>query len=49
VLVDRESGEGLWPRRAAASEPGFVRATEGEAGMDRDGGSEFKSGIATFF
>jgi len=46
VLVDRERGEGLWPRRAAASDPGVARGTEGDAGTDRDGGSEFKSGIA---
>ena len=48
MLVDRESGDGLWARRAAASDPGFVRGTEGlDAGIDRDGGSEFRSGIVS--
>ena len=49
--MDRDNGEGLWPRSAAAtvSDPGVARVSEGDAGMDLDGGREFKSGIVTLF
>lgn len=42
---DRERGEGLWPRRAAASpEDASARAIDGDPDPDREGGREFKSG-----
>jgi len=46
--VDRDSGEGLWARRAAAS-PGLDgfdggRDIEGDPDTDLEGGREFKSG-----
>lgn len=43
--ADRGEGEGLWPRKAAASpELDSVRAIDGDPDIDLEGGSEFKSG-----
>lgn len=45
VEADRESGDGLWPRKAAASpELDIARAIDGDPVIDREGGREFKSG-----
>lgn len=45
VEADRGEGEGLWPRKAAASpELDSVRAIDGDPDIDLEGGSEFKSG-----
>lgn len=47
VVADRESGDGLWPRKAAASpELESARAIDGEPDVEveREGGREFKSG-----
>lgn len=43
--MERESGEGLWPRKAAPSpELEIARAIDGDPDIDREGGREFKSG-----
>jgi hypothetical protein len=45
VEADRESGDGLCPRKAVASpELDIARAIDGDPDIDREGGSEFKSG-----
>jgi len=45
VEADRGDGEGVWPRKADASvDAGIARAIAGEAGVEREGGREFKSG-----
>lgn len=43
--ADRGEGEGLWPRKAAASpELDRVRVIAGDPEIDREGGREFRSG-----